>query len=115
VHLILQRIYEEVKKLHPTVSLATVYKTLGVLEELNLLQNLPLKHGETRLDPNMEPHLNMVCSRCGVVRGVADDYLKEMIKKVAEKVRFSISEQCFLLYGMCESCERWGAPSQRSR
>jgi Fur family peroxide stress response transcriptional regulator len=101
-----QRIYEEVKKFHPTVSLATVYNTLGVLEELNLLQNLPLKHVETRLDPNMKPHLNMVCSRCGVVRDVADEYLKEMIKKAAEKVRFSISGQCFLLYGMCESCRK---------
>ncbi len=35
-----QRIYGEVKSVHPTVSLATVYKTLHVLKRLGLVQEL---------------------------------------------------------------------------
>ena len=35
-----QRIFTEVRKVHPTVSLATVYKTLQVLKELHLVQEL---------------------------------------------------------------------------
>jgi Fur family peroxide stress response transcriptional regulator len=39
-HPVAQRIYREVKRVHPTVSLATVYKTLHALKELSLVQEL---------------------------------------------------------------------------
>jgi Fur family peroxide stress response transcriptional regulator len=99
-----QRVYDEVKKVHPTVSLATVYKTLGVLEELNLVQDLSPKHGEMRLDPNVEPHLNLVCRNCNAVRDVENDHLKRIIADVAGRERFSVSGERLIIYGLCESC-----------
>jgi Fur family peroxide stress response transcriptional regulator len=101
-----QRIYREVKRLHPTVSLATVYKTLHVLRELRLVQELPFPQGDTRFDSNVNPHVNVVCLRCGHVSDVNDRVTREVVAKAASKARFTITEQRLDIYGICERCLR---------
>jgi len=44
-----QQVYEEVKKIHPTVSLATVYKTLEVLRDIDLVQEINFPKGQHAL------------------------------------------------------------------
>jgi Fur family peroxide stress response transcriptional regulator len=99
-----QRIYEEVKRTHPTVSLATVYKTLDVLEELNLVQELAVVKSEGRFDPNMEPHVNIACSRCGRITDLEDGKLRGEIEELARKARFTLTGESIILYGVCEKC-----------
>jgi len=102
-HPTVQRIYTEVKKAHPTVSLATVYKTLKVLMGLHLVQELVFTETETRYDSNMEPHLNVVCLRCGKVSD-AGDQIGKIVAKAASTARFTVTGQRLDLYGICESC-----------
>ena len=101
-----QSIYRDVKRLHPTVSLATVYKTLHVLNELRLIQQLPLPQGETRFDSNVDPHLNAVCLHCGVVTDVKDQTLSNVVSRAASKTKFNVTGQRFDLYGVCDKCAR---------
>jgi len=101
-----QRIYENVKKTHPTVSLATVYKTLSVLRELNLIQDLSLNQGETRFEPNLEPHINLFCERCGDLRDTSEGCLKEIIERVVKQAKFIPARQSFVIYGFCEKCSK---------
>jgi Fur family peroxide stress response transcriptional regulator len=99
-----QRIYGEVKEVHPTVSLATVYKTLHVLRELRLVRELAFPEGETRFDSYMKPHLNLVCLQCGNVRDLDDRSIREMTARVAATARFTVTGQ--RLDGVCERCSR---------
>jgi Fur family peroxide stress response transcriptional regulator len=101
-----QKVYSEVKKLHPTVSLATVYKTLQVLRELRLIQELTYPQGETRFDSNVAPHVNVICLRCGEVRDVEDRVVREVIARAASRTRFVVTRQRFDIYGLCERCAR---------
>jgi len=94
-----------VKKTYPTVSLATIYKTLHVLKELRLIQKLVFSKGENRFDPNMEPHLNVACLQCGKVIDVNDEGTRRLILKAAEKTRYTITDQRFDIYGFCEKCK----------
>ena len=48
-----QQVYDEVKKIHPTISLATVYKTLEVLRDLDLMQEINFPKGQARSDSYM--------------------------------------------------------------
>ncbi len=100
-----QRIYREVKKLHPTVSLATVYKTLQVLRQLELVQKLIFSEGESRFDSYMEPHLNVVCLQCGEVIDIKDHSTREIIARAAAKTRYTVTEQRFDIYGICAKCK----------
>jgi Fur family peroxide stress response transcriptional regulator len=101
-----QRIYKEVKPLHPTVSLATVYKTLHVLKDLRLVQELAFAESETRFDSYMEPHANLVCRGCGNISDVDDPVTREMIARVVSRAKFTLRGQRLDIYGICERCSR---------
>ena len=105
-HLTAKRMFLEVKKVHPTVSLATVYKTLQVLKELHLVQELAFPQAESRFDSFMEPHLNVVCLRCGEVVDVNDQSARRLVLRAAEKTRYTVTDQRFDIYGICEKCRR---------
>jgi Fur family peroxide stress response transcriptional regulator len=99
-----QQIYDEVKKIHPTVSLATVYKTLGVLKDLNLIQELDLPQGKARFDSYMKPHINLICLRCGSIADLDDTTAIEITKKVAAAAKFKPRGQHIDIFGICSRC-----------
>lgn len=105
-HPTVQNIYIKVKETHPTVSLATVYKTLKILKELGLIQELAFTQGETRLDSYMEPHVNLVCQRCGNISDVDDRAVRSMIARVITKAKFNMIGERFDIYGVCERCSK---------
>ena len=100
-----QRLYRQVKKVHPTVSLATVYKTLQVLKQLHLVQELTFPEGESRFDSYMEPHLNVFCVKCGEVVDISDNSAREIVARAAAKTRYTVTEQRFDIYGICQKCK----------
>jgi Fur family peroxide stress response transcriptional regulator len=101
-----QKIYSEVKRVHLTVSLATVYKTLQVLKELGLVQELGFAQGETRFDSNAAPHINVVCLRCGNVIDVNDRVVGQVVARTASRTRFTVTGQRFDIYGICQKCAK---------
>jgi Fur family peroxide stress response transcriptional regulator len=99
-----QQVYNEVKKIHPTVSLATVYKTLEVLRELDLVQELNFPKGQARFDSYMNPHINLICLKCGNIIDADDTTMQEITNKVAAATRFKPKGQRIDVYGICQRC-----------
>jgi Fur family peroxide stress response transcriptional regulator len=101
-----QKIYQEVKALFPTVSLATVYKTLQILSKLGLIQELSFPEGQAKFDSYMRPHINLVCTRCGSIQDIDDRSAEEMVKRVAMATKFTATGQRIDIYGICEKCRK---------
>jgi Fur family peroxide stress response transcriptional regulator len=99
-----QQVYDEVKKIHPTVSLATVYKTLEILKDLDLVQELNFPEGQARFDSNMNPHMNLICLKCGIITDLDDKTIKEITGKVATTTNFKPTGQRIDVYGICQNC-----------
>jgi Fur family peroxide stress response transcriptional regulator len=99
-----QCIYGEVKKLHPTVSLATVYKTLQVLRDLDLIQELNFPRGQARFDSYMNPHINLICLQCGNITDLDDITTKEIASRVTVATKFKPNGQRIDVYGICQEC-----------
>jgi Fur family peroxide stress response transcriptional regulator len=99
-----QKIYAEVKKVHPTVSLATVYKTLQILKEQDLMQELDLPESKARFDSYMDPHINIVCLQCGNIQDSSDTIAREMVERVTTKADFTRTGQRIDIYGLCKTC-----------
>jgi Fur family peroxide stress response transcriptional regulator len=99
-----QQVYNEVKKFHPTVSLATVYKTLKVLRDLDLVQEINFPEGQTRFDSYMKPHINLICLKCGNITDLDDKTVEEITKKVATATKFKPTGQRMDVYGICQKC-----------
>jgi len=101
-----QETYREVRHTYPTVSLATIYKTLSVLSRLGLVQELPLENGETRFDSYVKPHVNLVCRRCGKISDLEHRLAREIVAKVAAVANFTPTGQRLDMYGTCQKCGR---------
>src|SRR4051794_36876078 len=67
-------VYEQVAVEMPTISLRTVYQTLGDLADMGEILQLDLGTGAARFDPNIDAHHHLVCGRCGMVRDVLVDH-----------------------------------------
>ena len=105
-----QRIYGEVKRIYPTVSLATVYKTIQILKEVGLVHEMNLSQGQTRFDPDTHPHIHLICLGCGSIIDWEDPMVSEIMAKVAA-ANFSATGQSFDVYGHCQDCDRKAKPA----
>ncbi len=101
-----QKAYLEVKKEHPTVSLATIYTTIKILKESGLIQELNMPKGQTRFDPNTQPHAHLLCMKCGNIRDWMDPIMPELIAKVSDEANFTIIGSSLDLKGICDRCEK---------
>jgi len=99
-----QRIYDEVRKVYPTVSLATVYKALQILTEHGLIQEIDLPEGQARFDSYVEPHINLICLRCGSIQDLDDPAAREMVARITAEAEFTRTGQCLDIYGTCKMC-----------
>jgi Fur family peroxide stress response transcriptional regulator len=99
-----QQVYDQVKKIHPTVSLATVYKTLEVLKSLDLIQEINPPQGQARFDSYMKPHINLICLQCGNIVDLDETTAIEETRKVAAAAKFKPKGQRIDIFGICKRC-----------
>jgi Fur family peroxide stress response transcriptional regulator len=86
------------------VSLATVYKTLQILKESGLIQELDFPQNQTRFDAYLKPHINLVCLRCGNIQDLDNPVAQELVKRVTAATKFIPASQRLDVYGICEKC-----------
>jgi Fur family peroxide stress response transcriptional regulator len=101
-----KKILSEVELVYPTVSLSTVYKTLNILKKISLIKELPFPQGESRFDSFIEPHLNLICKRCGNISDVYNQTVLEAASKAALTAGFSMISPLIELYGICGACTK---------
>jgi Fur family peroxide stress response transcriptional regulator len=99
-----QRIYGEVKKVYPTVSLATIYKTIQILEEVGLIQELNLPKDQTRFDPNMELHAHLICLQCKGISDWTNPLISQIIERASIEAGFTAEGLNFDIFGICRNC-----------
>ncbi len=98
------RIHKVIQKKYPMVSLSTVYKTLELLKEKKLVNEIEVD-GETRFDAHTDEHINLVCMNCGKIDDVDEDVLKEIQIRAARKSKYLILKSSFELFGYCSNCK----------
>lgn len=105
-HLNTEEIYEQVKKTYPNIGLATVYRTLIVLDELGIITRMNFDDGCIRYEMNSDEHQHhhLICKNCGRVIEVMEDLLEDLEVTVEQKYRFKIIDHNLKIYGLCEDC-----------
>jgi Fur family ferric uptake transcriptional regulator len=110
-HLTAEEIYEIIKVDYPEIGLATVYRTIQLLLELNLIDRINLDDGFVRyeignMDANSEKHHHhhLICLDCGKVVSFEDDLLDELEKRIMDNVSFKVFDHEVKLYGKCKDC-----------
>ncbi|MDW7674852.1 MAG: Fur family transcriptional regulator [Bacillota bacterium] len=108
-HLSAEEIYNIVKETHPEIGLATVYRTLDLLAELEVLQRVNFGDGRSRYefsDREVHHHHHLICLGCGEVTEFDDDKLEVLEKTISEKSSFKIVDHQLKFYGYCNKCQK---------
>ncbi|MDD4689323.1 MAG: transcriptional repressor [Eubacteriales bacterium] len=101
-----EEVYEQVKHEIHDISLATVYRNLKQLQELNLIKRLDTGEGEARFDADLSDHSHFLCERCGNVYDLFDELVAP--EDIADKLGkgFTVGRKMIYAYGVCDKCNK---------
>ncbi|MEF9958900.1 MAG: Fur family transcriptional regulator [Niameybacter sp.] len=100
-----EMIYNSLRETHPTMSLATVYKTLDALVKATLVQQINVGEDAFRYDANTNSHPHIICTKCHCVCDLDTYALPDLKALVAEKTKFTLSHEQLYFYGTCPDCQ----------
>lgn len=100
-----EMIYKTLEPDHPTMSLATVYKTLDAFKHLGLVQELNVGEPSSRYDAAVHCHPHTVCLSCGKVQDLHREELTEVSRKLVPDLDFEVECEQLILYGRCADCK----------
>jgi Fur family peroxide stress response transcriptional regulator len=96
-------VYERVSRDFPMMSLATVYKTLHVLEELDEVVQLEVG-GRGHYDGDVRPHPHLICVRCGVIIDLPPEAMARLPQEAMQGTGFRPLWYSLEIHGLCAQC-----------
>jgi len=104
-----EKIYKAVSRRFPSMSLATVYKTLALLKEMGEVLELGFAGQENRYDGLIpRPHPHLVCTRCGEIVDPPFLDLDALTREMAAKTGYRIDHHRLDFHGLCPRCQEDG-------
>lgn len=102
-----EQIHSRLKDQLPGLSLTTVYSALNDLVQAGELRRFDAGDGSIHFDPEMRPHAELVCVRCG---RIDDAPLQRVPRRPPGLVSgYQILRRTELLHGVCPKCQARGA------
>lgn len=90
----------------PTVSLDTVYRTLWLLCDLELVTTVGLQRERLRFDGNLHPHHHFICLRCGATHDFYSDRLDQLSLPADVHSLGKVQTVQVEVRGICQHCNQ---------
>ena len=107
-HFTSEKLYMLLKEKYPSLSIgiATVYRTLALLEENGLVSSISLGLQGKKFEIANKPHHDhLICDRCGKIVEFENEEIERLQQKVAEANGFELTSHMMQLYGICSTCQ----------
>jgi Fur family transcriptional regulator, ferric uptake regulator len=98
-HLSVEAVHERVRSIDSSISMATVYRTLNLLDELHLVTRHDFGENFARYDINLEHHHHLIDVESGQVIEFQNQEIEDMKKEIARKLGYDLVECRLELYG----------------
>ena len=109
-----EEIFLSVHENYPGIGLATIYRTLDLLTQINLISKFYFGDGHSRYElaseTTKEHHHHMVCTQCGQIIDYSDfmeeevEFIKGLEAELSKNHKFKINSHQIHFYGLCERC-----------
>jgi Fe2+ or Zn2+ uptake regulation protein len=101
-HINIDDIYEGVKRQYPTLSLATIYKNIIMMQENNVIVEVPMNGEKSKYELKKEEHMHLICQACGDIK---DTEITSATKEALVIENFQLKASQINLFGLCEQCQ----------
>ncbi len=92
-------VFERAKAVDPSISIATVYRTLSLLEEMDIIIKREFNESFARYDTNTEHHHHMIDLETGEVIEFKDEELEKIKIRIAKELGYELLDHRLDLYG----------------
>ncbi len=101
------QLYEQIQVQFPSMSLATVYKTLDLLKELGEVFEISLRDDSHFDGSRPFPHPHLICTNCQkIVDGELDTPVRRLVAEMQQFSGFQITRHQLNFYGLCPDCQK---------
>lgn len=101
-----EQLYSKLQPRFPSMSFATVYKTVEILSKINVIQIINTGEDSFRYDADTSVHHHVQCRVCGAVQDVTALDSRRLVKDVEKKSGFDVERHQFFFYGVCPNCRK---------
>jgi Fur family ferric uptake transcriptional regulator len=107
-HPTINDLYDLVRKKHPQIGLATVYRTMRVICDAGLARETDFGGGIRRFEHKYkhQHHHHLVCLKCGNIIEITSGKIEEIQRQLAKKHGFTIVRDTMEIFGNCRTCKR---------
>ncbi|WP_041686993.1 Fur family transcriptional regulator [Ethanoligenens harbinense] len=110
-HMTAEEIYNRIRQESQTISIATVYRNLRLLEENGTVKKVyvaddSLAYYEMSDAQSPHAHHHLVCRKCGAILDFEADLLDGLERLIESTKHFQIEDHRVVFYGVCEACRR---------
>jgi Fur family peroxide stress response transcriptional regulator len=100
------QLYATIRDQYPTMSQATVYKTLTMLKDMDQVLEINLRD-DSHYDGNRpQPHPHLICTRCNKIMDGDFELDLQAIRKLEEASGYQINRSQIVFYGLCADCRQ---------
>jgi len=104
-HISAEELFAEVKKVSPHVGYATIYRTLRLLKECDLVYERHFDDGQARYEIVRDRHHDhFICERCGRIIEFSNESIERIQEAVARELHAKLTRHKMELYGVCADC-----------
>lgn len=98
-HPSVETLYQRSKEKDSSISIATVYRTLNLLGQMNLVRKHDFNQNHARFEANLEQHYHFIDVNTGEVVEFKDKELDARLRKIADDLGFDLVDRRVELYG----------------
>jgi Fur family ferric uptake transcriptional regulator len=104
-HLTAECVFAAVQEVNRYINLATVYRTLDLLKELDLVTESNMGTGVTQYALRTHgPHHHAICRTCGRSFEFPHQYLSPLIEQLDSQISFVADAHHVVIFGWCATC-----------
>lgn len=105
-HVCPDELFLQLRAIYPRIGRATVYRTLKLLREANIAQQVDFGDGRMRIEPtlNKPHHDHLICTGCGSSIEFLEPRIEKMQDHIAESNDFLPHHHRLEIYGLCKVC-----------
>jgi Fur family ferric uptake transcriptional regulator len=106
-HLTAEEVHAAILPQHPYINIATVYRTLQWLQEVELVAPIAIGSGPLRYEyVHGQTHHHLVCQDCGGEQEINDDILDALKAHLLERYAFTAHLNHLAILGRCAMCQQ---------
>jgi Fe2+ or Zn2+ uptake regulation protein len=110
-HVTPEQLHAELAPRLPSLSPATIYGTLELLDDLGFVRRVSTPRGGTVYDSRVDEHHHVICRSCGRIEDVEAPLDTAAVEQAARAAGFRVDHRQLAVSGLCADCRaRAAAP-----